>query len=59
MFAHLMLRTRKQGNTWGIRPGSPGSPRVMDVGGVSYLAARVGLRVAATITTPTWAQAKE
>jgi len=53
-FAQLMTRTRADVNAWGIRPGNPGSPRVMEVGGVPYLAARCGLRVAVTITAPDW-----
>jgi len=53
-FAQLMTRTRADSEAWGIVDGNPGSPRVLEVAGVSYLAKRCGLRVAATITAPNW-----
>jgi hypothetical protein len=59
MFAQLMTRTRADSRGWGIRAGNPGSPRVMEVGGVQYLAARCGLRVGVTIAAPEWEKEPE
>lgn len=43
----IARRLRDDANAWGVV--SFGSPRIMDIGGISYLASRVELRVAATL----------
>lgn len=46
LWSDIITRLRANGKQWGT-PGF-GSPRVMDIGGISYLASRVVLRVSAS-----------
>lgn len=53
MYAEVFTRTRADAR-FAIK--SQEGPRIMDIGGISYLAARVTLRVAVTFSSPSYAR---